>query len=273
MRQFRLATLSVLFSGAAAAGPLYVINFTGTVIRGSASGFNTSLGALTQFADLTNAHVSGSLSYDLGVAPAPGTNVSSGLTSIGMQTTDLAVFMTESFAIDGFTVPGGYLPMPTTFELPAIPTVPGSIVTTTPSNQTLWFYEQAPAQVMLTQMTFQNTWTGALQGTSIVNLGVVAADYSAPFFTRPPPGSLPAAWGPVPSGPNGTFHFAVVSQDPAVQENFGYTELWQVKGDFTLNSASGDFVGAPEPGTLWLSAAFLALAAVERRKLRRCPKN
>lgn len=264
--------LSTLAAGSASADTMYAFDFTGTITSGTASGFNPALSPnmLTQFADLTGAQVSGALLFDLGLAPSPTVTNSGGFTQTAIQGTAPPVFVSDSFTINGFTVPAGFFPMPTVFNLPAIPVVQGSTVTTSQSNQLLQFSTQNPAaaQSIIAQMNFNNSWNGAMTGNDINALDVLASSLT-PFFAVPPTGSLPSTFGPETSGQNGVFLFSMLNQNPAVTANFGITAWWDVNGSFTLDSARGGLVTTPEPNSLALIAVVVGLVAIRSRYDRR----
>ena len=266
---FKILILGLLAAASAAASTLYAFNFTGTITSGTAYGFNPSISnnTLTPFADLTGSQVSGTLWFDLGLAPAPAVT-DNGFTSTTIQSMSAPpVFVSETFAIGGFTVPAGFFAMPTVFDLPGIPTVPGSTVTTSQSTQGLSLSTQdgGTAQSIIAQMNFMSSWSGATSGASDVALDILASGIT-PFFAIPPAGSLPATFGPETSGVNGTFLFFTLTQDPAVTANFGITSFWEVTGSFTLDSSSGGIL-TPEPDTLAISAIGLAaLAAIKHLK-------
>ena len=263
--------LAFLLSGGLAADPIYQIRFTGTITAGKASGFNPSISgnSLTQFADLAGVRVSGFLNFDLGPAPPPDVSIDgSGFITTSISSTSLPVFVSENFTIEGFTVPGGFFPMPTVFsQQQPIPSVPGSTVTTLQSNQSLSSGSRQilSVQSILGGMNFQNSWSGPqFNGGNVLNLDVLISG-SQPFFPVPPIGSFPDAWGPAAVGGNGLFGFSVLMGDSTIPQNFGITQWYDVNGRFYVDSASGSFV-TPEPGSLALAATGLALVATGVRR-------
>src|SRR5262249_3533289 len=155
--------------------------------------------SLTEFADLTGVRISGSLLFDLGAAPAPAVSVDgTGALTTQIFTTALPVFVSQTFTIDGFTVPSGFFAIPTVFDQPAIPSIPVSTVTTTVSTQSLnTNVIPGGAQAIVGSTNFINGWTGPrFGGGNLLFLAVLISDLQ-PFFTIPPSGSFPENWGPV----------------------------------------------------------------------------
>jgi hypothetical protein len=266
-------TLGLAMSGALAAGSTYWISFTGTVTSGRASGFNPAISgnSLTAFADLTGARISGTLFYDLGVAPTPtATTDSSGFVNTKIEGMTDPVFMSETLSIEGFSIPAGFFAMPTVFDQPPVPAIPnGSALTLLQVSQSLNFATRpiADTQSVLTGMQVQTGWNGGgFTGGTLTEL-VILATSSQPFFPVAPAGSFPDNWGaPVP-GQNGVFGFAAFSADTTIPQNFGITQWYDVQGGFSVDSASGGLF-TPEPGTVGLVAMGVMVAAgVGRRRV------
>lgn len=273
------SVFAFVFAGLAAAvapsyaSPIYEIDFTGTLTSGTARDFNLNTNASEAFADLTGLTVSGSMFFDLGAAPSPTVSVdSNGFTNTKIQSAGSPIFVSEILTINGLTVPSNFLPMPTTFNLPPVPSLPtGSTVTQNQDLQLLNFSTKpiAAPQSVLSEMNLMNSWTGPhISGSDTIALDLLISSLQ-PFFAVPPSGNLPPSWGPVTTGQNGVFTFSELMQDSTIPEHFGLTTDYSVTGQFTLDSASGFPVpisATPEPRTLTLTAtALLMLGAVAAR--------
>lgn len=276
MKKLGLAAMLALLLSDGLAAAIYEIQFTGTITSGSASGFNPSISSasLTEFADLTGFQVSGSLYFDLGVALAPNVDIDGGgFITTSVFSTDVPVFVGQDLSIEGLTVPSAFFPMPAVFNQSPIPTIPGSTVTTSEISQSLRTQTQATdsAQSVVGGMKFANGWSGErFSGGNVLSLLVlINGGSSSPFFTVPPIGEFPDSWGPV-AGGNGLFRFNQLMKDSTVRENFGIVEWYDVQGTFTIDSARGGFVAGavatPEPGTLGLALASLAVVAAGVRR-------
>jgi hypothetical protein len=253
-----------------AATTVYQLNFSGTITSGQAQGFNPAISgnSLTTFADLTGMHVTGSLTFDLGLAPVPTVSVdSSGFVTTAIQTTTLPVYVSESLTIDGFTVPAGFFPMPIVFNQPPVPTIPGATLSVLNSQQALHntVRDNVSAESILGGLNFQTSWNGErLNGGTVTNYDVLITGVPA-FTSIPAAGSFPDNWGPTPVGGNGVFGFSTLSSDAATQTNFGITQWYFVNGNFNMETASGVFV-APEPGTLAVGALSTLMMGWGRRR-------
>jgi hypothetical protein len=200
----------------------------------------------------------------------------SGFTGTSIQSLGGAIFTSEEVTVNGLINPGaGFLPVPSLFNMAPIPSLPGgSTLTQTQDGQALQFSSKPVLgpQSVIAGMNFQYSWTEPqLTGSDIdaLNLLISSAVNGPHFFAVPPAGQLPSSFGPVTTGQNGVFTFALFSQNAGVSDpaqNFGITAAYEVTGSFTLDSADGVLV-APEPSTLALTAtALLALAAIRWRK-------
>jgi hypothetical protein len=269
MKKLVLAAFTALLAnGGLTAASVYRIDFSGTITGGAALGYNPAVDdlSLTLIAYLTGVRVSGSLYFDLGLAPGPEVTIDGGgLVTTAIASSSLPVFMREDFVIEGFTVPAGFYPMPTVFDQPAVPEVPGSPVTVWSSSQSLSTQTRtiSSAQSLQAGMSFHDEWHGSrFDGESLMSLEVLISSVQ-PFFNVPPIGSFPDAWGPAPVGGNGQFNFNVRSGDRTVLVNRGFAQYYQVTGNFEIDSASGGFL-TPEPSTVVLGAAGLALLVAGR---------
>jgi hypothetical protein len=270
MKTFGLAIAwGVLLSGALAADT-YRINFTGTITNGTAKDFNLNTNALETVADLTGLQVSGWMDFNLGAAPAAVVSVdNSGFTNTLIQSIGGPIFVSEHFVIGGFTPPtAGFLPMPTPFDLAPVPSLPsGTIVTQNQDNQTLRFSTKPVLgpQTVIPGMNFMYSSTGPQASGSddiALNLLISSAVAGPHFFAVPPAGDIPTSWGPVTTGTNGVFTLSQRSQNPTIPDHFGLTTDYSVIGGFTIDSASGGFLAAPEPSAVAPTAFGLVLVAV-----------
>jgi hypothetical protein len=266
MKPFLLAITALLLPAShLTAGQLYQINFTGSLNSGTAFDFNPADNLNEQIADLTGLTVSGSLFYDLGVAPAPTFTVDGGgFLDTALQTTSGPVFMGETLTINGLVVPAGFDPMPTTFDLPIFPTLEaGSTLTTVQSIQSLRTstLPSGTVQTIITGLNFNSSWTGPrFSGSNLIAVNLLVSSLNS-FFVVPPAGQFPASWGPATDGQNGVFTFFERAQDNTLADHFGITQLFEVTGNFALTSADGGFVTTPEPGTFVLAGSLLLVLA------------
>ncbi len=273
----RILTLGALLSAGAAATPIYQVNFTGTIISGAAFALNLANNQLQPVQNLTGLAISGSMVFDLGLAPAATVNVdSNGFTNTSIQSNGGPIFVSEIAAITGLTNPGaGFLPIPSQYNMAPIPTLPvGTTVTQTQDGETLQFSSKPTggSQSVISGANFQYSWSNPqMSGSDTVELNLlIASGVNDPhYFTFPPTGQLPSSFGPVSAGLNGVFNFGLILQNAGVTDpaqNFGVTTDYDVNGSFTFNSADGVLV-APEPGTLAMTGtSLLALAIVWRRR-------
>jgi hypothetical protein len=269
MKTFRRALVCGILLSASLAAGTYRINFAGTITNGTAKDYNLADNALETVADLAGLPVSGWMDFNLAVAPAPAVSVdASGFTNTRIQSTSGPIFVSEHFVINGFTPPtSGFLPMPNPFDLVPVPALPaGTTVTQTQAGQSLQFSTKPVLgpQAVIPGMNLIYSWTGPqVSGSDNVSLNLlISSPLAGPhFFVVPPTGDLPAAWGPVMTGVNGAFTLSQLSQNAAIPDHFGITTDYSVTGGFTLDSASGGFLAAPEPETLPVTAFALLLVA------------
>ena len=263
-------TWGILLTAGLTANPLYQINFTGTLTSGTALDFNLADNKAESVADLTGLQVSGSMLFDLGVAPAPVVSTdTSGFLNTAIQSTGGPVFISSSLQISGLATPAGFLLLPALFNQAPVPSLPSAdTVTQLQDAQSLTFSTRPSGlspQSVLAGMNFRNSWTGPqLSGSETSALDLLISD-GQPFFPVPAPGSLPSSWGPVAPGGNGVFSFALLSQDSTIPDHFGIVSDYAVNGSFTFNSASGGFVSTPEPGTFVPAGVLLGLVAFASR--------
>lgn len=269
----KILVLGLLSGLALSAGPLYTIQFSGTIDSGSASAYNPVLNAFgaTEFADLTGRKISGTLTYDLGVAPSPVvTPIGGGAIDTTIQTPGSPAWISQSIVIDGLTAPGGFVPLPAIFNQPLVLALPGSTTTLTPPEfQTLRFSGRpdGTAQAIFAMFAVNSASFGPRFNGNATNSVFLAVLDSLGFFTPPPSGDLPGAWSLSPtSTASGSFNFFIYSTDLTVPENFGIVQTYQLRGTFSADSVTGGFADVPEPATLSSAAAALLAAAFALRR-------
>jgi len=269
MKTFGLAAVFGVLLSVGLTADTYRVNFTGSITNGAAKDFNLSNNDLETIADLTGLHVSGWMDFNLGIAPATVVSVdNSGFTNTAIQSIGGPIFVSEHLIISGFTPPAtGFLPMPTSFDQKPIPPLPsGTVVTQNQDGQSLRFSSKPVLgpQSVSAGLNLNYSWTGQqVSGGEETGLDLlINSPLAGPhFFTVPPAGDLPASWGPVTTGTNGVFTLSQLFQDAAVPDHFGITSDYSVSGSFTLDSASGGFVAAPEPRPVALTFFALVLVA------------
>jgi len=283
MKTFAWAVVwGIVVCGGLSAGPVYQINFTGTITSGKAMDFNLATNGFDQVADLAGRTVSGWMRFDLGLAPAAtvNTDAPSGIVTTAIQGNAGPLFVSEFLDLGPIPLSVDYIPLPATFSQNPIPTfsIPTNVQAIT-NQQSLQVTSRpdGTSQSILPQMGFNDTFDNVeLHESNLVTL-VLLVTRLQQFFSVPTAGDLPSNWTET-GGLNGVFNFSLLQiQNNTTQDaahHFGVTTDYGVSGSFTIDSASGGFVdGAtvPEPGTLVLAGvALLALVSAtsaRRRKL------
>lgn len=94
--------------------------------------------------------------FDLGLASAPVVSTDSqGFISTLVQGTD-RLFTSEHFQIDGLTIPGNFLPLPTTFDLAPIPMLPAGTTVTQNTNVQNLRYTTSPGGAAQSVLPFMD---------------------------------------------------------------------------------------------------------------------
>lgn len=262
-----------LLTPSLSAGPILQINFSGTITSGTLTDFDLNTNASQQVADLTGLPVSGWMRFDLGVAPAATVSTSGGFTTASIQTNGGPFFASEHLAFNPIAITPNFLPVPNVFDLPPIPTFPnGGTVSQSTDQQELNTTSGAPgsAQDVLGGMDYAySVDTAQFHSGSLVSLFALINNPTQ-FFPIPTPGAFPGGWSIINPGGNAVFDFFQEVQDNTIADaahHFGLSTDYQITGNVTFSSASGEFL-APEPATFPL-IAFLALLWAGQSRLQR----
>jgi hypothetical protein len=252
----------LLFGGnQAAADPIYQINFSATVGSGTLRDELSDGSQRNYTADLTGARISGTMTFDFGIAPPPVVSTVGQFLSTSIESTGGPAFMSEHVSLSGVTLPNNVLPMPMTFDLARTPPPPGAQVFGTPMDLQSFLFNSSPdsrLQALLPVMNISDQWTTPdLSKDRVVVLGLGIGNNAMPLSSSST--GIPSSWRLSNSAIGSSFEFLDFSlnrqsTDPVLH---GVSANYFVSGTFSIESASGGFV-TPEPGSIWLVVLPLA---------------
>ena len=254
----------------AAASPIYQISFSGTISSGTLSDLKND--NTFYLADLTGMPITGTLTFDLGLAPPPVITNNGTFITTSISGDNGPVFITEQVTLPNLSVPVGALPLPTTFALTReAPPVGATILSPSIDHQLLSFSTQPNGlnQAIDPAVQFLDDWSTA--GASVDRNIDVALGLGSNVQFLPAAGGVPASWTLSNSNFGSTFTLSdffqnVQNPDPILH---GVTTNYRISGIFVVNQASGGFV-VPEPASVGMMALGLGLAAVIYAVRQRC---
>jgi len=247
---------------------MFQIDWSGVVTTASVHGIDHTQSSFA-LGIQSGTPIFGSMTFDMGLAPAPALNIGSGQTQIQFDNTDPnPVWVGGSFTIVLPTLPADALPIPSTFTVtPHRPPADGVETITPEARQTLGFtFCDATCSAVLAGGRFHDSWSipGVLKQESIYTLGLLIASNNA-FLPRPPGAPVEFDVSGLSSGSIfGATQFTEDLSNPQ-PPLFGIRENYTVGGNFNLTQATGRFIETtPEPGTWALGLAGLALVLFRR---------
>jgi hypothetical protein len=264
--KWTLGILCLLAAFPGSATTIFAINYTGVLRSGSVRDIDNTQAPISIDLDPGTA-VSGTMIFNLDLAPAPTVTVNSGQTQTLFQDSNPAVtWVGGSFSMQLPVLPANGLPIPPFTLTRSFRPPNGQDQFAPAASQTLSFsYGTNSISTVLATAQYQDSWLvpGVENATKTEFVGLLIS--SLDNWLPKSPG-VPTSFTATNLQGGSSFSFLGFDEDltQLVPPLFGITQNYVVSGQFDVTSATGE-LSTPEPGT-WIAGLALAAPLLARAR-------